>query len=292
MGFLDGLRNKALAKSFYNQGNACMRSGQFQQAIDAYRITLDCNPNFADAWYNLGIAYGGLGQAEEAIWACNQTLAVDPNYAAAYYNLGVNYADQGRHQKAIESYETFLRLASPLMAPRVSEAETAMRDLRQALASGSTPPSSTAKSKQHPSSQPVWCTFDNASIPYPDSQQTVFFQEIEYGKPIPFDDEERLCIENEIRSFTASFAGKEFHLDDIKGLWCGLASPQLRKVVHVRLDRGDIDAALSTCIRLLAACPHDPNEWRLLSTIYAKKGDEHEAQACLEEAKRRESQSD
>jgi tetratricopeptide (TPR) repeat protein len=292
MGLLDGLRNKALAKSFYNKGNAYIRSGQFQQAIDAYRIALDCDPKFADAWYNLGIAFGGLGQSEEAIWACNQTLAVDPNYAAAYYNLGVNYTDQGKYQEAIESYEAFLRLAPPLMAPQISETETTIRDLREALASGPTPPSSPTTSKQNSSSQPIWCTFDNASIPYPDPQQTVFFQEIEYGKPIPFDDEERLYIENEIRSPAASFAGKEFHLDDIKRLWCGLASPQLRKVARVRLDRGDIGAALLTCIKLLAACPHDPDDWRLLSTIYTKNGHEHEAQACLDEAERRKSQPD
>ena len=289
MGLLDGLRNKALAKSFYNQGNAHMRSDQFQQAINAYQLALERNPKFADAWYNLGIAYGCLGQAEEAIRACNHTLTIDPNYTAAYYNLGVNYADQGQYQEAIESYETFLRLAAP-QSPRISEAKTAIRELRKVLASDSTATSSLAKSKQDTSAYPIWCTFDDANIPYPDPNQTVFFQEIKYGQPIPFDDEERLYIEKETRFVSASYAGKEFHFDDIKTLWCGLASPQLRKVVRLRLDRGDIGAALSTCIKLLAACPHAPDDWRLLSTIYAKKGDKHEAQACLEEAKRRESQ--
>lgn len=289
MGLLDGLHKKALAKSFYNQGNEHMRAEQFQRAIDAYRLALECNPKFADAWYNLGIAYGSLGQPEEAIRACNHALAIDPNYTAAYYNLGVNYADQGKYQEAIESYETFLRLAAP-RSPRISEAETTIRDLRKMLTSGSTAPSSLAKSKQNSSAYPIWCTFDNASIPYPDPKQTVLFQEIKYGQPITFDDEERLYIEKETRSTSASFAGKEFHLDDIKAVWCGLASPQLRKLVRHRLDRGDTGAALSTCIKLLAACPHNPDNWRLLSTIYAKKGDQHGDQACLEEAKRRESQ--
>jgi len=291
MGLLDRLRKKALAKSFYNQGNAHMRGEQFQQAVDAYQSALECNPKFADAWYNLGIAYGGLGQPEEAIRACNHTLAIDPNYTAAYYNLGVNYTDQGKYQEAIESYEMFLRLAAP-RSPRISEAETTIRELRKMLTSGSTAASSLAKSKQNSSTYPIWCTFDDASIPYPDPKQTVLFQEIEYGQPIPFDDEERLYIEKETRFVSASYAGKEFHLDDIKALWCGLASPQLRKVVRLRLDRGDIGTALSTCIKLLAACPRGPDDWHLLSTIYAKKGDEHEAQACLEEAKRRESRQD
>lgn len=139
---------------------------------------------------------------------------------------------------------------------------------------------------------PIWCTFDNACIPLPDPQQTVFFQEVGYGQPIPFDDEERLYIEKETRGLSASFADKEFHLNDIKALWCGVASPQLRKVVCVRLDRGDIGAAISACIKLLAICPGDPDDWRLLSTIYAKKGDKHGAQSCFEEAKRRETQLD
>jgi len=268
MGLLDGLRKKALAMSLYNRGNEHVRAGQFERAIDQYRLALECNPKLADAWYNLSIAYGGLGQSEESIRAGNQALAINPNYYAAYYNLGVNYADQGKYQKALESYETFLRLAPP-GTPQIREVETRIRGLREKLT--------------------IWCTFDNASMPYPDPKQAVFFQEVKYGQPIPFDDDERLYIEQATRALSASFAGKEFHLDDIKAVWCAAAGPQLRNLVRHRLNQGNTDAALSTCVKLVAACPSNPDDWRLLSTVYAKRGDQGAAQACRKEAKRRES---
>lgn len=289
MGLFDGLRKKALAKSFYNQANAYVRSEQFEDAIEAYKLALDCDPKFTRAYYNLGIAYGAVGQSEEAIWACKQTLMLDRNYLGAYYNLGVNYTDQGKLQEAIDSYEAFIRLAPNRLAPQINQAKDTIRDLKQSLASGSVASSSRVQESQGPLAKPDWCTFEDGSIPYPDPEQTVFFEEIEYGERIPFDDEERLQIEKETRFLATCFAGKEFRMDDAKTLWCGIASPGLRKLVRFRLDRGDVAAALSTCVKLVAVCPHDPSDWNLLSEIFAKKGEHEKAQACLGEANRRKS---
>ncbi len=148
---------------------------------------------------------------------------------------------------------------------------------------------SCAAEPKDPLAEPDWCTFEDGSIPYPDPEQTVFFEEVEYGKRIPFDDDELLFIDRRTRSFTESFAGKEFHTDTAKTMWCGIVSPELSKMVQVRLEDGDIDAALSTCIKLLAACPYAPSNWVLLSEIFAQKGEHEKAQACLGEARRRES---
>jgi Ca-activated chloride channel family protein len=41
------------AKAYYNMGNVLMQQQQYQQAIDAYKNSLKCNPADADAKYNL-----------------------------------------------------------------------------------------------------------------------------------------------------------------------------------------------------------------------------------------------
>lgn len=45
--------NDLKARAYYNYGNTQYRLGQFDQAIEAYKKTLDLNPNDLDAKYNL-----------------------------------------------------------------------------------------------------------------------------------------------------------------------------------------------------------------------------------------------
>ena len=75
--------------------------------------------------------------------------------------------------------------------------------------------------------------------------------------------------------------------DDAKALWSGSAGPELRKVIKLRLDCGDTKGALSTCMKLVAACPQYPADWNLLAEILAKQAEHAKAKAYLNEAKRR-----
>ena len=287
MGLFDGFRRKALAGSLYNQGNDYMRQDRFEEAIEAYMEALSLNPNFVDAHYNVGIAYGAVGQLEKAVRECKEVIKLDPDHIGAYYNLGVNYADQGKLQEAIESYEAFIRLAPSQSAAQIRQAEDTIHELKQLLVAGSAATAASTWQSEEASEESEWCTFEDGAIPYPDPEHTVFFEGIEYGKRITFDEEEQLYIERATRNLAVSFTGKKFHKDDAKTLWCETAGPEIRKVIKSRLGCGDTKGALSTCMKLVAACPEDPADWNLLAEVVAKQGEHTNAKACLNEAKRR-----
>ena len=40
------------------------RDGQFQKAINNYRLALNQNPNYNQAWFNMGLAYERLGDSQ------------------------------------------------------------------------------------------------------------------------------------------------------------------------------------------------------------------------------------
>jgi len=49
---VDALRKQENALSHYNRGNALAHLGKFQQAIEAYDVTLNLNPDDSDAEFN------------------------------------------------------------------------------------------------------------------------------------------------------------------------------------------------------------------------------------------------
>lgn len=91
---------------------------KYDEAIFAYKKTLQLNPQFKDAQLNLANAYfckGGLTQAEQAYKA---VLASNPHDQRARYNLAETYAKFGNIQKSAE-----LLAAIPQVAPQYSKAQ-------------------------------------------------------------------------------------------------------------------------------------------------------------------------
>ena len=67
------------------QGNAAYRSGNFQEAEQAYRQATAVSPS-ADAFYNLGNSLAQQQRYEDAITAYQQALQLDENFDAAKQN--------------------------------------------------------------------------------------------------------------------------------------------------------------------------------------------------------------
>ena len=49
---------------YFNFGVVYARDGQFQKAINNYRLALNQNPNYNQAWFNMGLAYERLGDSQ------------------------------------------------------------------------------------------------------------------------------------------------------------------------------------------------------------------------------------
>ncbi|MGD8395304.1 MAG: tetratricopeptide repeat protein, partial [Candidatus Eiseniibacteriota bacterium] len=93
------------------RGNAALRDGDPDAAVEHYLDALDKDDTNAAVHYNLGNAYHEAGEFEEAMAAYVRAGArADSGLAPAIsYNLGNTLFREGRLQDAIEAYEQTLR---------------------------------------------------------------------------------------------------------------------------------------------------------------------------------------
>jgi tetratricopeptide (TPR) repeat protein len=83
---------------------------KWQDTIDAYRKTLELDPNLAEAYEAIGEALFSLNHSEESVAPLEKAVALDPEDGAAHAILGKLYQDAGKQDKAITEFEAAHRL--------------------------------------------------------------------------------------------------------------------------------------------------------------------------------------
>ncbi|WP_306673857.1 tetratricopeptide repeat-containing sulfotransferase family protein [Tahibacter caeni] len=106
------------------------KSGQYDDAVDAYRQALQSAPDDALLWNNLGSAQRARGDGEAAEDAFRRAVVLAPTLTAAWYNLGKMYKTQGRLELALPALERALQLDAGHVPARVTFGET-LRSLGQ-----------------------------------------------------------------------------------------------------------------------------------------------------------------
>src|SRR6266404_9397804 len=76
---------------------------KYPEAIDAYKLAIRLDPNYAPAFGGLGDAYLNSGNSEQALVAYKEQVRLAPNDAQAQYDLGYFYNFMGRHGEAFAS---------------------------------------------------------------------------------------------------------------------------------------------------------------------------------------------
>jgi tetratricopeptide (TPR) repeat protein len=74
---------KTTAKDWFDKGNALLNESKYDEAIEAYDMTLGIDPQYAEAWYNKGNALSQLGfdKHDESVQAYSKAIELDPKYA-------------------------------------------------------------------------------------------------------------------------------------------------------------------------------------------------------------------
>ncbi len=85
-------------------GTACESSGQFEQAVSAYRRAVELAPNNAGARAKLGTALMNDGELAEAIEHLSAAVELEPDLGEAHCNLAVAYERSGRLEDALRHY--------------------------------------------------------------------------------------------------------------------------------------------------------------------------------------------
>ncbi|XP_071703639.1 uncharacterized protein [Rutidosis leptorrhynchoides] len=94
---------KKLADFFKLQGNKCMQSKLYPDAISFYSVAVALCDDNAVYHCNRAAAYTQVKMYTEAIHDCNKAIELDPKYNKAFSRLGFVYYAQGNYKDAIES---------------------------------------------------------------------------------------------------------------------------------------------------------------------------------------------
>jgi len=97
------------ATAQFNLGNALVRSGQIEQATDAYFRAIQIDPKYeTSAFNNLGAALLERHAPEDAAVAFERAVAADSSNVNALTNLADTYAMLGKKQQSLKHYELAL----------------------------------------------------------------------------------------------------------------------------------------------------------------------------------------
>ena len=126
-----------------NLGNALLATQRLEEALDAFRIAVEQDPNDVKARANAGAALirmGRLGEAEERL---RRALELDPDHTIALQNLAESLRKQGRFEEALDYYRAAMETDAGNPMPhagmgdalfRLGRYEESLRSLERALA--------------------------------------------------------------------------------------------------------------------------------------------------------------
>lgn len=104
------LARRAAVNYNYNQANHLFSSGQYRQAGELYKKTLELDPFFAAAWQNAGGNAFQMGDPGAAQKYWNKALALKPDLVEAKVSLAYLYIEQRQFAEAARQLDKALKL--------------------------------------------------------------------------------------------------------------------------------------------------------------------------------------
>lgn len=97
------------APAYGGLGDAYLNSGNSEQALAAYKEQVRLAPNDPIAQYDLGSFYNAMGRYGEAFAPLVKATSLDPNFAEAYYGIGYAYLRGADFEKSISFLKSAIR---------------------------------------------------------------------------------------------------------------------------------------------------------------------------------------
>jgi tetratricopeptide (TPR) repeat protein len=90
--------------------DAAFNIGEFEEAIYAYRRTLQKNPYNVRLWLYLAMAYGEVGDFDKGVEALEEVTNLEPHHSFAWIQLGHMLMAAGHPAEALDHYRKALQL--------------------------------------------------------------------------------------------------------------------------------------------------------------------------------------
>jgi tetratricopeptide (TPR) repeat protein len=98
-----------IAEVHFENGYKLLVEGKFEEAIEAYKISIEVFPS-AKSYTYLAWAYSRQGRYEEAVNECYNAICTDPGCSTAYNDIGCYFMSLGRYSEAVDWLEKAIRL--------------------------------------------------------------------------------------------------------------------------------------------------------------------------------------
>ncbi len=99
------------ARKLRSLGMSLFREKRYEEAIEAYRQSLEIQPNISHAANNLGYVYYANGDLDAAMEWYSRALEIEPDRAVAFFNIAELHEKRSETKEAMAAYKKFLELA-------------------------------------------------------------------------------------------------------------------------------------------------------------------------------------
>ncbi|MEG4805512.1 tetratricopeptide repeat protein [Microcoleus sp. ARI1-B5] len=97
---------------FHNLGSSLQESGQFDEAVAAYRKAVELRPDFSWSYHSLGDVLLKLEKWEDAVAAYKKAVELNPDFSWSFHNLGDALLKLERWKEAVAAYRCEIALNS------------------------------------------------------------------------------------------------------------------------------------------------------------------------------------
>ncbi len=96
------LVNPTYDLAWYRLGDLCLRIGQYEQAVDAFRHAVELAPDHHPTWYKLSLALAQMGDIQGALEASLRVLQMAPLHSGAWLQRLRLLAKLGRWEEVYQ----------------------------------------------------------------------------------------------------------------------------------------------------------------------------------------------
>jgi tetratricopeptide (TPR) repeat protein len=104
-----------------NKGLELYSQNRYDEAIQAYDMSINLNPHYLEAWNNKGIALSHLGKYSEAIQAFDVAIELNPQLADPWGNKGDSLKALLKYDEAIQAYDRAIVLDPQWAGPWIGK---------------------------------------------------------------------------------------------------------------------------------------------------------------------------
>ncbi|MBI4523109.1 MAG: tetratricopeptide repeat protein [Deltaproteobacteria bacterium] len=101
-------QKRAKAEKLYNAGYLLTLLGNYQEAIQLFRRSLEIEPT-AEAYTYMGWTFSHMGDLERAREEAEKAIQLDPDFGNPYNDIAVYLIEQGKEAEAVPYLEKAMR---------------------------------------------------------------------------------------------------------------------------------------------------------------------------------------